>query len=356
MKIKFSEILGDMIASYNAKSGEKIDENSVDYKKIEAVASELYAISCYGDFILKQAFVQTATGEYLDNHGIMRSCDRKIGRVATGVLTFSVSEAQSEDIVIEQGTICASSKDALIQFKTINTATLKAGEVSVDVQVRALKMGAKYNSKAGEITVLVNAPAKIESVINKTDINGGSDFESDSAYRKRIMANFCLPLNGYNRYSVESVIKNLSQVDDCEVRFSEEQRRVDVVVSSSVELSDTVLRTIENSVAQAELFGIQVNVIQAKRVDFNIKAKILVDVIYDEDAQKQEMYNSLFEVLDRKKIGHTITLDELKNVAFKSDWVKGISIESDNLVNNSIVCSSKEFLNLSSLEVELYDV
>ena len=102
MNCTYNEILDKMVQAYFDKSGQKLNENSFEYKVIEAAASEFYSLSCYGDFILKQAFVQSAGGEYLDRHGYMRMCERKAGRKASGVLTFSVSEAQDDDIVIEE--------------------------------------------------------------------------------------------------------------------------------------------------------------------------------------------------------------------------------------------------------------
>ena len=101
MKSTYNEILQNMKAAYNKELGREIAENSIDEKKLEAIASELYGLSCYGDFILKQAFVQTATGEYLNRHGALRDCKRKLGTKAKGTLTFGINEAIASDIVIE---------------------------------------------------------------------------------------------------------------------------------------------------------------------------------------------------------------------------------------------------------------
>ena len=140
------------------------------------------------------------------------------------------------------------------------------------------------------------------------------------------------------------------------VKFSNEKGVLNIVVSSSEELSDNTKRQIKKSVAQSDLFGVEVNIIQATRVDFDIKAKVLVNSALNDETKKQEIYDALFEILDRKRIGHIITLDEMKKALFKLDGVGDVSIESDKAVNNSIVCSTDEFLNLNSLEVELYEL
>lgn len=355
MNCTYNEILDKMVQAYFDKSGQKLNENSFEYKVIEAAASELYSLSCYGDFILKQAFVQSAGGEYLDRHGYMRMCERKTGRKASGVLTFSVSEAQDDDIVIEENTICSKLSNPLISYKTLNSATISAGQTSVDVSVEALETGDKYNALPNEVAVLVNAPAKVERVANNNEIKGGTDDESDSAFRKRIIENFKLPLNGYNVKSIESIVKNQEEYDDCVVLPSENGGNITVVVATNHDIDDMDIYTISRLIPQIQLFGIYLTVEQAKKSDFNLKAKVYVDTIFDKEKQKEEIYNALFEILDRKKIGKTVILDDLKKAVFKIDGVNDISIQSDKLLNdNVIVCGAKEYLNLTELEVELY--
>lgn len=77
MKSTYNEILQNMKAAYNKELGRKLLKILL-MKKLEAIASELYGLSCYGDFILKQAFVQTATGGYLDRHGALRDCKESL--------------------------------------------------------------------------------------------------------------------------------------------------------------------------------------------------------------------------------------------------------------------------------------
>ena len=100
----YEQIVDEMLKAYFNESGQKPDKNSLEMKRIEAVASELYGLSCYGDFIFKQSFVQTATGEYLDRHGEIRDCARKEAFCATGWLDFYLDEPIEEDVEIPMGT------------------------------------------------------------------------------------------------------------------------------------------------------------------------------------------------------------------------------------------------------------
>ena len=93
MKTTWEEIQKSMTETYENYTQKKLLPGTVEEKKLQAIASELYALSCYSDFILKQAFVQSATGEYLDRHGELRSCKRKSGTKASGILSFGINEA-----------------------------------------------------------------------------------------------------------------------------------------------------------------------------------------------------------------------------------------------------------------------
>ena len=100
MNLTFNDLVTQMKNSYFSVTGETLSEDSETAKRLEAVASELYSLSCYGDYIFKQAFVQTATGKYLDYHAQLRGVTRKTASSSAGEVTFSVIEPLEEDIII----------------------------------------------------------------------------------------------------------------------------------------------------------------------------------------------------------------------------------------------------------------
>ena len=51
MRASYDEIIQSMKNAYKNELGEEVMANSITEKKIQAIASELYALSCYGDFI-----------------------------------------------------------------------------------------------------------------------------------------------------------------------------------------------------------------------------------------------------------------------------------------------------------------
>ncbi len=77
MNLTYDEILNSMKIEFAGEKGEAVKELSDIEARFKAVASEIYSVSAYGDYIMKQSFPQTATGEFLDRHEELRSITRK---------------------------------------------------------------------------------------------------------------------------------------------------------------------------------------------------------------------------------------------------------------------------------------
>lgn len=355
MRASYDEIIQSMKNAYKNELGEEVMANSITEKKIQAIASELYALSCYGDFILKQAFVQTATGEYLERHGALRDCERRRGTKAKGLLDFGVYEESDSDIVIEKGTVCSKIFEPLIQYSTDETVVLKAGEKRIAVACTALENGEKYNAETGEVCMLVNPPSGIGYVCNYKPVIGGSDDESDGALRKRIMSTFKIPLNFFNKSAIELEIKNIDDYKDCSIKQSDEAGKVKVIVSCPRTLGDEDLQKVKKAFPQSELFGVEIQLEEAKKTHVSIKVKANVDAVTDRTAQTKEIYDKLYEILSRNKINYSISLDELRKAALKIDSVQSIEISGTNVMGENIVCGSDSYILLDKLEVELYE-
>ena len=110
----YDEILTAMKKAFFDSCGRNVDNMGDIDARFQAVASELFSLGCKNDFLLKQAFPQTATGDYLDRHAAMRDIQRHTGTKAHGVLRFSVSQPTINDISIP---ISLTSFDALLSHR-----------------------------------------------------------------------------------------------------------------------------------------------------------------------------------------------------------------------------------------------
>lgn len=356
MNKTYDDILVEMKNAYFKESKEKPDDNSSVMQRLKAVASELFALSCYGDYIFKQAFIQTAAGKQLDYHGAVRGCVRKTASPSMGMLTFYISEPLQEDIVIPSKTVCSSGEKNYIQFATLNEAVIKAGAISVSVPSQSLGNSQEYNVLEGDITVLVNAPAGISGVINADAFTGGCDEESDASFRKRIMQHYAFPANGVNAASVSNIIKNLDFVTDCFVTTGEVPGEILVVVKTkSNHLTDEQNEKIKKSVGISELVGAAVSIIAADSQDFSISIEVKVTSGYNKTEIEQQVHSLVREECSSLKIGESLSLNTISKQIIKLDGISTFNVYSKNALGEVVVCGSTSCLHLSELAVNCFD-
>ena len=138
----------------------------------------------------KQRTLRYARGNVLDAIGDRYGVVRAAPTSATAVFRFSVSEMQSENIVIPAGTRITA--DGSVYFATLETTVLPAWSTDVDILAQCTTGGADYNGFAiGTISTLVDLIPYINSVKNITASVGGDDGEpyddiGDDKYRERI--------------------------------------------------------------------------------------------------------------------------------------------------------------------------
>ena len=75
----------------------------------------------------------------------------------------------------------------VVEYETTQDAVLEAGDLTVNVPVRAVVAGAAGNAAAGYVTTLVSAPTGINYASNQEAITGGRDPEEDDTYRRRVL-------------------------------------------------------------------------------------------------------------------------------------------------------------------------
>ncbi|MCB2200891.1 baseplate J/gp47 family protein [bacterium] len=137
----------------------------------------------YGRLVwaVNQVFVSSSDTSYLDRHGFVRSTTRKAAAYASGTVTFMGDEASE----IPAGTVLQRADG--VQFETEALGTIPAGG-SVDVVVTASEAGVDGNTAAAGTLSLVTPIDGVDTdaTIDSDGITGGTDVETDAAYRARM--------------------------------------------------------------------------------------------------------------------------------------------------------------------------
>lgn len=356
MNKTYEEILAGLKKAYFDECAEVPDPHSLTARRFEAVASEIFSLSCYGDYIFKQAFIQTACGDNLDKHGVLRNCRRKKAEPAGGILTFSIKEPSETQIIINAGTVCSVEKSPYLQFATTENGVIEAGRLSVDIPAESLGTGYDYNVDAKAITVMVNAPVGISSVTNNSAFSGGYDDESDSSYRERIMKNYSALPNGVNAQSIANSILMLDFVTDCYVAGVQNPGEISVIVSTKNHLlTDSQKEQIRRSVGIDELIGAVVHVECADVQNISVFVEAEVRFGFDKDEVKSVIEQTVSEVCSVCRIGRPLTLSKISKRLAVLSQLSSYNVYSRHAYGDIIPCNSNSYLYLNDLAVNCFD-
>ncbi len=194
----YEEILKRMEDAYEQESGRRAEDVSDAGLRIRVLAGELYRLRTELAWLKRQAFPETADGEWLDRHGESRGVKRKEAEKAVGKITFSRYLPLSFDVVIPAGTVCAVSGEDPVEFETLEDGIMAAGALQVEIPARAVIGGPAGNTAAGYVNTLTAPVSGVNYVTNKVPFTGGRDPEPDEEYRIRVLAAYSSPSNGTN--------------------------------------------------------------------------------------------------------------------------------------------------------------
>lgn len=195
-EISLSNLVNQMINFYDLllEVGETrltdFKEGSEIRNLLEAFAVGIFALLDEQHEATRIAFISTSYGEFLDRIGQSPFINvvREEASEAVGEVTFTLSEAQTEELVIPADTIVASSETGL-EFSTDADCVISIGEVSANVSVTCLSVGADGNIRSDSVDLIVDneLDTNLISVSNSEAFEFGADYEDDEVYRERLL-------------------------------------------------------------------------------------------------------------------------------------------------------------------------
>ena len=355
MSLTYDEILDSMKTAFLEEKGEAVKNLSDLEMRFKAVASEIYSVFAFGDYILKQGFPQTATGEYLERHGALRGITRKTASPAKGTLTFSLSEKSDKDVIIPAGTVCSVSGKPFIQFATDKAYGIKAGQLSVKVPSTALKSGDEYNAQADTVTVIVNPPAYVNSVTNEQAFTGGNDPESDEALRERIISSYGNGRNMLSVTGVRNIILSIEEVTDATVWAEPDYIMHVCLKTKSGAVSDSLKAQIRELLGFAQLCSVNMVFSAAAAQSFNAFAEAKIYSGYDKTAIINAVKERISQFCSSEKIGQNYSESAAAAACAGIDGLEYVNVffGSDN--SGPVACSAQSYLKLKSIEVTAYE-
>ena len=322
------EIYREMLACFGEETGLEPREGTDLSARMYALAAQVYALYVQADWVTRQAFPQTAEGEYLDYHAQLRSLERKPALPAQGTVRFTAGEAAQSDRAIPEGTVCMTA--GLVRFATTQAAVLPAGELTVDVPVQALEPGTAGNVSAQTVVSMAVAPMGIASCTNPQAFAGGADGEGDEELRARILDTFRRLPNGANAAFYEQGALSFDQVAAATViPRPRGVGSVDVIVSTLAGTpGEELLEQLQDYFEQRREIAVDVQVKAPAPVTVNVAVQVKAKGGWDKTQVLDQVEEALEGWFDGKLLGQDVLLARLGSLIYGCDGVENYVISA----------------------------
>ena len=322
------EIYREMLACFGEETGLEPREGTDLSARMYALAAQVYALYVQADWVTRQAFPQTAEGEYLDYHAQLRSLERKPALPAQGTVRFTAGEAAQSDRAIPEGTVCMTA--GLVRFATTQAAVLPAGELTVDVPVQALEPGTAGNVSAQTVVSMAVAPMGIASCTNPQAFAGGADGEGDEELRARILDTFRRLPNGANAAFYEQGALSFDQVAAAAVIPKPRGLgSVDVIVSTLAGTpGEELLEQLQDYFEQRREIAVDVQVKAPTPVTVNVAVQVKAKGGWDKTQVLDQVEGALEGWFDGKLLGQDVLLARLGSLIYGCDGVENYAVSA----------------------------
>lgn len=348
---KYEDILEDMKIKYRGHSGCEVPEMSDLDIRMKVLAGEIYNNEVQLEFIKRQIFASTATGEYLDYHAADRGIERKSAEKATGEVRFWINEEAAQPITIPEGTIVSTEGARPVRFVTNSEAVLEIGN-AVTVSCTAQEGGISGNVGAHTINTIVTNVVGIDGVMNIWPFKGGSDTESDDSLRRRVLETYKSVSNGTNKAYYEKLAKSVEGVYSVNVvPRGSGVGTVDVYIAcQNAEAPLALVNKVRELISSKRELNVNVEVFTAEVHGYTAGIEVVLEDGYDLETVRQNIIESVGAYIDTLEVGDSIMEHPLSSAIINSEGV--VDFEYINIYPSTYYASEDTYLILNDVVVE----
>ncbi len=319
---------------------------------IEIVAKFIKAIYDLLNLVFQNAFVQFASGIWLDMKCAEIGLYRFEARKAKGYIVFERDEATS-NVNIPAGTIVQSrtmSNGKKYRYFTTQNVVLLQGQTSINVPVEAKLAGVEYNLPPNSIVELVNPIAGIDRIYNEADwiTVAGLDEETDESLRKRYYLQW-QSVSGATLASYESWARSVAGINQVVViPVGSGGGTVDVVITSVTgEASDELLQEVKNAIDERKPYGVDIYVYRPAEVAIDLAILLKLYSFANETQVVQQVTEKIYKYFTNIKIGQDFVISDFVSY-IKTSEIKDVVITSPA---TNIEINAKEIAKLNNISI-----
>ena len=341
------EIYGEMLACFSEKTGVQGAEGGDLSARLYAVAAQIYALQVQADWVRRQAFPQTASGEYLDLHGAMRGLERKGALKAAGTVCFTGESGTAQ--TIPEGTVCMTT--GLVRFVTTQEGGIPAGQTTAEIPVQAAEPGAAGNAPAGTVTIMAAAPVGVTACTNPAALSGGQDTEGDEALRERVLETYKRLPNGANAaYYQQQALAFDGVAACCVLPRNRGVGTVDVVVSAPGGVPDSaLLAALTDWFSTRREIAVDVKVTAPETVTVNLTVRVKPAEGYTFQQAKEQATAAVTGWFTGRRLGQSVLLARMNSLIFGCDRVANCKVTAPGA---DVAVSAGQLPVLGALTVE----
>jgi len=324
---------------------------------IEIVARFIKVIYDLLNVVFDNAFVQTASGVWLDMKCVEVNIYRFEARKTRGKVVFERDSTEG-NVNIPKGTLISSrtmSDGKKYNFFTTDSFVLLEGQPSAMVEVEAELAGTAYNLPPYTITEIISPLPGIDRIYNLPDwiVQPGLDEESDESMRQRYKLAWqsvpCATLSAYESWARS--VPGVNQV--AIIPVGRGGGTVDVVITSvSGEASDEILVSVKQVIDDRKPFGVDVYVYRPEPVIIDISLSLVLFSYADESLVIQNIQEKVYNYFNAMAIGKDFVLSEFITFIRQKE-TKDIKILSPQ---TNVIVNVKQIAKLGTLSIEIEDV
>lgn len=323
------EIYQALAGEFQTRTGLSAGGNGDLAVRFYAVAAQLSGLYAQADWVKRQCFPQTATGESLDLHAQERGLERRPALKATGVVRFFAGEERTETTRIPLGTICMTAGGQ--RYLTTRAGNVSVAERSVDLPVAASEAGAAWNAGEGEIIYMVLPPSGITACTNPAALTNGEDREEDEALRQRVLATYRRLANGANAVFYEQEALSINGVAAVKViPRSRGVGTVDVIAAAWDGMpGESLLQQLQSHFDRVREIAVDVSVLSPARREVDISVSLVPADGYTFDQISETVQQELERWFDGKLLGKPVLQAKLTAMVFGVEGVANCSVAID---------------------------
>ena len=262
-------------------------EGSYIYDSISPVSIEMVFIAMMAKKILKQGFIQTAEGIFLDYRSDEHGLSRKEATYAIGKIKI-VGNIGAK---IPKGLKVATEADTVLDIQSVEFLTTEdvviAEEGYVYAPIQAMNAGSIGNVTANKIIVVMESNSNITSITNEEQTLGGTDIELDDNLRSRTLDYVRTPgtsghVQNYKQWALS--IPGVTAVNVKPLWNGNGTVKVIILGGDNEPATDELVKKVQDYIVgdnnlgerQAPI-GADVTVVSAEAITININANVVID-------------------------------------------------------------------------------